>query len=207
LNKYTVLIEHEDPFGITRIAGDTVRLTPDEAKGPIKNGLIALAEDLTSMLIDLRPDGQTIGLFNTRTGQKIGEVNQAGIIGTFAGNLTGDSFGQHYGNVQGNVAGNLNGINSGAVSTYVADGDIAVTDKVALLDGTTATCTMALADGLVGQMICVKAIDVTNACSVAPANLADGALITFTDALSSVVLVFDGTDWNIAGTYLTVAVT
>ena len=206
-NKYTVLIEHEDPFGVTRAQGDIVRLTPSEATKLLKRGLIALDEDLTSMLVDLRADGQIIGLFNTITGERVGEVSPAGIKGILTGNLIGESFGQHYGDVQGNVAGNLNGINIGPVTTYAADGDISVNDRMALLDGVTATCTMALADGLPGQQMVIKAVDVTNACSVAPANLADGALITFTDQYAAVTLVFDGASWAIAGTYLTVAVT
>jgi len=206
LNEYVVLIAYTDPNQIVRRVGDRVLLKEKDATPLIKLGRLALLQDLTQKLVDLRYDGQRLFLYNVRTGARIGEVTVNGIVGT----LIGDSFGDHYGNVQGNVSGSLSGnttgLNFGDVTTYDADGAIALLDKSVLLNGALATCQMTLADGTEGQEITVKAINVTEVCSLTPANLRDGAIINFTDANSVVRLVFDGTNWNVVSTYLTVAV-
>lgn len=105
--------------------------------------------------------------------------------------LTGDL------TVGGSLA--LTGAATGTVSTYVADGAIALTDKVALLDGTAATCAMTLAAGSAGQEIIIIATDVSNACDVDPANFANGTTVTFTPANEWVRLVSDGTNWYMIG--------
>jgi hypothetical protein len=206
LNEYVVLIAYTDPNQVVRRVGDRVLLKEKDATPLIKLGRLALLQDLTQKLVDLRYDGQRLFLYNVRTGARIGEVTVNGIVGT----LIGDSFGDHYGNVQGNVSGSLSGnttgLNFGDVTTYDADGAIALLDKSVLLNGALATCQMTLADGTEGQEITVKAINVTEVCSLTPANLRDGAIINFTDANSVVRLVFDGTNWNVVSTYLTVAV-
>lgn len=206
MNEYIVLVQYTDPNQIVRRVGEIVKLKEKDAVKLIKAGRLALSQDLTQKLVDLRYDGQRLFLYNVRTGARIGEVTPDGIIGT----LIGDSFGDHYGNVQGNVAGSLSGnttgLNFGDVTTYAADGAIALLDKSVLLNGALATCQMTLADGTEGQEITVKAINVTEVCSLTPANLRDGAIINFTDANSVVRLVFDGTNWNVVSTYLTVAV-
>ncbi len=96
---------------------------------------------------------------------------------------------------------NLNCITgSGAtVSTYVADGAISLDDKFAILDGTSATAQMTLEDGAAGQVIYIKAIEVSNACDVTPANFRDGTKVTFTPADEYAILLYDGATWNFLG--------
>jgi len=206
LNEYVVLVQYIDPNQVTRRVGEIVKLAEKDAIKLIKAGRIALSQDFTQKLVRLDYDGQRLFLYNVATGARIGEVTINGIVGT----LIGDSFGVHYGDVQGNVAGNLvgntTGLNFGNSTTYSADGAISLTDKLSLLDGALATCQMTLADGIEGQKISVKAINVTEVCSLTPANFRDGAIINFTDANSVVSLVFDGTNWNVADTHLTVAI-
>lgn len=103
------------------------------------------------------------------------------------------------GNLTGNVTGNLTGQTFGTVSSYVADGAIALTDKMALLDGTSATVAATLAAGTSGQVIRVKAIDVTNAVTLVPASFNDGTTITFTPADEYAELTSDGTSWYLTG--------
>ena len=103
--------------------------------------------------------------------------------GTFTGKVIGDS------------------------TAYAADGVIALTDKLAILNGTAATAKMTLADGIEGQIIAIKAINVTNACEITPANLGDGTKIALATQFASVILQFDGTDWQIIGATGTVTVT
>ncbi len=91
------------------------------------------------------------------------------------------------------------GQNFGTVTTYVADGAIALTDKMAILDGSAATAQMTLAAGTAGQVIYLKATDVSNACDVDPAVFIDGTTITFTPANEYAILISDGTSWYFVG--------
>lgn len=122
-----------------------------------------------------------------------------GITADVIGDITGDVTGDITGDVTGDVTGDLTGQTFGTVSTYVADGAIALTDKGALLDGTSATVAATLAAGTEGQVIYVKAIDVTNAVTLVPASFTDGTTITFTPANEYAVLLSDGTNWNFVG--------
>lgn len=88
-------------------------------------------------------------------------------------------------------------------TVYVADGAIALTTKVAELDGTSATVAATLADGTEGQEIVLYASDATNAVTLVPANLLDGTTITFT-VNDSVTLRFLNGAWKIIGNYGTV---
>lgn len=105
MNEYIVLIQYTDPENKLRRVGETVKLKEKDALKLIKAGRIALSQDLTQKLVDLRYDGQRLFLYNVITGARIGEVTVNGITGT----VLGDTFGTHYGNVQGNVAGNVTG--------------------------------------------------------------------------------------------------
>ncbi len=87
----------------------------------------------------------------------------------------------------------------GNVTTYAANGAIALTDKVALLDGTSATAQMTLAAGTAGQVITIIATNVTNACDVDPAAFANGTTVTFTPAFEWCTLISDGTNWYMVG--------
>lgn len=109
----------------------------------------------------------------------------------FVGDITGD--------IVGNIVGNLTGQTFGTVTTYTADGAIALTDKMALLDGTSASVAGTLAAGTEGQVIKVKAVDVTNAVTLVPASFQDGTTITFTPANEYAELTSDGTNWHLTG--------
>ncbi len=95
--------------------------------------------------------------------------------------------------------GDMTGQMFGTVSTYAADGAIALTDKMALLDGTSATVAATLAAGTEGQVFKAKATNVTNAVTLVPASFADGTTITFTPANEYVELTSDGTSWYLTG--------
>ena len=110
--------------------------------------------------------------------------------------VTGGTFDVQTTSFTGNLTGNLTGQVFGSVATYSADGAIALTTDYAILDGSTATVAGTLADGTTGQRISFKAIDVSNAVTVVPANFRDGTTITFTPANETAVLWFDGTNWN-----------
>jgi len=99
----------------------------------------------------------------------------------------------------GDLTGDVTGQVFGTTTTYVADGAIAVTDTVALLDGSSATVAGTLAAGTSGQVIYIKALDVSNAVTVVPASFVDGTTITFTPANEYAILVSDGTNWNFVG--------
>lgn len=103
------------------------------------------------------------------------------------------------GDITGDVTGDLTGQTFGTVSTYVADGAIALTDKLAILDGTSASVVATLAAGKSGQVIRIKAIDVTETVTVTPASFQDGTTITFTPADEYVELTSDGTNWYLTG--------
>lgn len=96
------------------------------------------------------------------------------------------------------------GLIIGSDASYVADGAIALTDSIVLLDGTSATVAATLADGTEGQTMMITAINVDNAVTVVPANLTDGTTITFDTVNDAVTLVFVSAAWKIFGNYGTV---
>jgi len=93
----------------------------------------------------------------------------------------------------------------GTVTTYTDDGAIALTDSVALLDGTDNAGAMTLADGTPGQRIVIKCTESTNNPVVTPAHLADGTTLTYGTALMATELFFDGTNWQIISNTATLA--
>ena len=99
----------------------------------------------------------------------------------------------------GDITGDITGQSFGIVNTYVADGAIALTDSIVLLDGSSASCAMTLAAGTAGQEIVIIATDVSNACDVDPAAFANGTTVTFTPAFEWVRLASDGTNWYMVG--------
>lgn len=105
---------------------------------------------------------------------------------SFVGALTGSSTGL---SIQG---GTSNAATSGAVAIPVNT----------LYDGYTTNSTAAiaatLADGAVGQMKIIKLeLKATNNMVVTPANLNNGATLTFDATGEIAVLVFVGTGWEI----------
>jgi hypothetical protein len=80
--------------------------------------------------------------------------------------------------------GNLTGQLTGTETTYVADGAIALTDRVALLNSGSATTDMTLADGTyIGQEIVISAILIINSATVTIGTAVGGAVadvLTFT---------------------------
>lgn len=116
------------------------------------------------------------------------------VSGGFVGDLTGDTAGTH----TGPVAGNTTGLSLGPATEYAESGAIALTDKLVLLDATAGALAMTLADGAEGQVMYIKCTtSVTPDAVVTPANLADGATLTFDAAGEVAVLIFDGTEWQI----------
>lgn len=102
--------------------------------------------------------------------------------------------------VVGDVTGNLTGQTFGTVTTYTAATPaIALTDKEAKLDATSNGVAATLAAGTAGQVIYVKAINVDNAVTLVPASFTDGTTITFTPVDEYVVLISDGTNWDLVG--------
>jgi hypothetical protein len=72
--------------------------------------------------------------------------------------------------------GNLTGQLTGTETTYVADGAIALTDRVAILNSGTATTDMTLADGTyIGQEIIIVATVVVGSATVTLATAVGGA--------------------------------
>ena len=147
--------------------------------------------------------GGSLLIKNKATGATVATISTSGIaaaiVGNVTGNVTGDVTGDVIGDVTGDVTGDLTGQTFGTATTYTADGAIALTDKLALLDGSSATVAATLAAGTAGQVIYVKAIDVTNAVTLVPASFQDGTTITFTPANEYAVLISDGTNWHFVG--------
>lgn len=205
-------------------------MEPDRGAKLQQMGYVALLDEDVKELIKSRHHGEGLEFYNSLTGQLLARIDANGIAaiingpiradlignvlgsltGPVMGNVTGDVKGNVEGNVEGdvtgNVIGNLTGLVLGGVATYHGDSPITLANRLALLDGSGATCAMTLADGDAGQEMVIKAIDVTETCSVTPDNLRDGTTITFTDQYSAVRLIFDGTHWNVVGTYKTVTV-
>ena len=101
--------------------------------------------------------------------------------------------------IAADITGDLTGQTFGVVSTYAADGAIALTDKMAVLNGADASCVMTLAAGTAGKVTRIKANDTTETVTVTPASFVDGTTITFTPANEYVELTSDGTSWYLTG--------
>lgn len=222
MNQYRVI----KAFG-NRAAGEIITVDSAIGKKLVKQGLVTLADEYVEKLVDMRWKNECLEIYNTQTGFVLlripgggltsltlditGDLNgdvTGDLTGNVTGDVTGDLTGDVTGNVQGNVTGDLTGRLFGDVTTYNTDGAIALTDLVALLDGSASTCAMTLADGTEGQITTIKTVDVTNACTITPTNLMDGASISLPAAKDAVTLVFDGTDWqviNLKGTAAVVA--
>lgn len=93
----------------------------------------------------------------------------------------------------------------GTTSSYDADGAIALTDSVVLLDGSSEALAMTLAAGTSGQRIILKCIDASNNCVVTPAAFFDGTTLTFDAANEAAELVSDGTNWYVVSNSSTLA--
>lgn len=234
MNRYLVLRDYTDPVHGERPAGSFVDLDEKQAQKLIKQGVLQLSADMTMVDVAFRYNGLNLELYNTRTGRAMLRFNRNGILdvlvadlagdvtGSLTGNVKGDVTGALAGsvtcgpgdkvtgpvegNVTGDVTGNLTGQVFGGVATYDADGPITLTNRLALLDGSEASCDMTLADGTDGQTITIKAIDVTESCTVAPANFADGASISLPAGNDAVTLMFDGTDWQVVNLNGTAAI-
>ena len=193
MNRYLVLKEFIDIDGSKRSAGEIVNMSAERGAKLTSMNLVTLHDEYIKNLVDLRWINETLEVYNRLTGAVLLRIPPGGLT-----SLSLD--------IIGNVAGDLTGQVFGQVSTYAADGQIALTDLHAKLDGALATCNMTLADGTEGQVITIKAIDVTSACTLVPANLADGTTITFTTQYAAVTLLFDGVDWNVISVYGTVGV-
>jgi hypothetical protein len=83
----------------------------------------------------------------------------------------------------GNYTGNVLGQLTGTETTYTADGDINLTDKSAILEATSASTAMDLADGTyIGQELIVSCTASTSTATVTIASPLSGAsdVVTFT---------------------------
>lgn len=226
MNQYEVLREFVDPFHGICPVGSTVTLKSDRGVKLAKMGYVRLTAEYKEDQVQLRWRNEGLEVYNVLTGAVLLRIPKTGlaslsvdivgdVTGNVIGNVTGNVDGDLTGNVtcgpgekvtgpvEGNVTGNVTGQLFGKVSTYVADGPIALTDSMAILDGNAATCAMALADGTEGQALMVKAVDITNTCTVTPTNFADGTSVSLPAKNDAVTLMFDGTNWqviNLCGT-------
>ena len=226
MNRYLVLKDYTDSIHGVRPAGSFVDLDEKQAQKLIKQGVLRLSADMTMVDVAFRYNGLNLELYNTRTGRAMLRFNRNGIldvlianlIGNVTGNVTGNLKGNVEGNLKGNVEGNVTGDVTGnvtgdvigdltgqvfgEVATYHGDSPITLANRLALLDGKDASCNMTLADGTEGQIIIIKAIDATNACTAAPANFADGTSISLPAANDAVTLMFDAVtgSCNLKGT-------
>lgn len=230
MNRYLVLKDYTDSIHGERPAGSFVDLDEKQAQKLIKQGVLRLSADMTMVDVAFRYNGLNLELYNTRTGRAMLRFNRNGIldvlianlIGNVTGNVTGNLKGNVEGNLKGNVEGNVTGDVTGnvtgdvigdltgqvfgGVATYHGDSPITLENRLVLLDGSGASCNMTLADGTEGQIITIKAIDITNACTVTPANFADGTSISLPAANDAVILMFDGTDWQVINLHGTAAI-
>jgi hypothetical protein len=84
----------------------------------------------------------------------------------------------------------------GEATTYVADGAISLDDTLVLLDASSASTQMTLANGTAGQVMFINAIDTTNTCNIDYTNiLGTGNTVTFTPAGEYAIMAFNGTGW------------
>jgi hypothetical protein len=107
--------------------------------------------------------------------------------------------------VTGDVTGDVTGQVFGTVTSYDDVAAIALTDSIAILDGTTNAIAATLANGTAGQRLIIKCTESTNDAVLTPANLADGATLTYGTALMRTELFFDGTTWQILTNTATLA--
>ena len=101
------------------------------------------------------------------------------------------------------------GIIGGAASNAATSG-VVVCPLTELYSGyttnATADITIALADGVAGQLKIIKAETInTNDVVITPTHLADGASLTLDTTGDLSVLVFDGTEWQIVYSTATLA--
>jgi hypothetical protein len=95
----------------------------------------------------------------------------------------------------GDVTGDVTGLVFGTVTTYVADGAIALTDSYAILDASSASTAMTLADGTKGQEITIFALNTTNTCDVDYTGAIGPNTVTFTPAGEYIRLLYNGSAW------------
>ncbi len=204
-NKYVVLIAYTDFDSDTRAVGEVVEYTAKEARGYLRNGRIALQSDLSQKNVVLKYDEDgDLAIYNVRTGAVLSKISTTLMTGNFDGTFNG----QYTGDLFGNFYGVASGITVGGVQTIAADTGIMVgARKLILINANAGAVNASVADGTAGQEIVFKAIDVTNAATVTPLNLADGASIALATVRAYVRLQFDGTNWQIVGTGGTVNVT
>jgi hypothetical protein len=121
-------------------------------------------------------------------------VSEEGFTGDVTGDITGD--------ITGDVTGDLTGLAlQGGASAAATSGAVAI-PVTTLYSGyttnDTANIDATLADGEVGQMKIIKLeTKDTNNLVVTPANLNNGATLTFDAAGEIAILVFVGTGWEI----------
>jgi hypothetical protein len=217
VNTYTV-IKAFDGY----LAGDTIKANADRGAKLIRQGLVSLTAEYDNEQVQLRWKNENLEIYNRLTGAVLLRIPKTGltslsvdIVGNLTGNVTGDVTGNLTGNVTGDVTGDLTGNVTGDVTgqlfgdvtTYVGDDAIGLNLLMAVLNGNTHTCAMTLADGAEGQTITIKTIDITNACTVTPANMAGGTSISLPAVGDAVTLMFDGTtNWHVLNLYGTAAV-
>lgn len=222
MNTYTVIKAFDG-----HLVGEVITANADQGTKLIKQGLVTLTDQYVPDLVSIRNVNETLEVYNKLTGAVLLRILPTGVQGPLTiditGDLTGDVTGNVTGDVTGNVTGNLTGDVTGNVdgdvtgdvtgqlfgnvTGYVGDGDIGLNLLMAILNGSTATCNMTLADGSEGQTITIKAIDITNACTVAPTHLAGGTSISLPAVGDAVTLMFDGTtNWHVLNLYGTAAV-
>ena len=85
----------------------------------------------------------------------------------------------------------------GGVSTRTGAGAIPL-DATLVAVVTTGTDALTLADGVAGQILILTMTTDGGDGTLTPTNLAGGTTITFNDVGDTVILAFDGTNWNIA---------
>ena len=105
------------------------------------------------------------------------------------------------------MTGTLTGlaIQGGSATAISASGAIPITTLFSLVDSSGGVLALTLADGVAGQMKIVKCETAGNNAVITPENLADGSTLTLDAAGEIVVLVFDGTNWQIVYSTATLA--
>jgi hypothetical protein len=117
--------------------------------------------------------------------------------GGFVGDVTGD--------ITGDITG---GYKAGAITTYVAAGAIALTDDMAILDGSAATAAMTLAipgASNVGKIMYITCTDSSFVCDVDVTTGVGAQTITMTVGESATLIGATGFIWNIVSTTATVS--
>lgn len=93
-------------------------------------------------------------------------------------------------------AGNLTGNVTGTIQTLTGAGAVDITNLVTELV-TTGANALTLVDGAAGQIKIITMKTYVGDGTLSPTNLAGYATITFNGVGDSVILLFDGTNWNI----------